>query len=387
MLKPIFQEWDCNSQPIFLRADLNVSIANNTITNTFRLEALKPTLNYLLNKNAIIVLGTHIGRPKNNDNNLSTKQLIPWFKKEGYSISFCATLDEAQTHIKKAQPKTIILLENLRFFKAEQSSQNLTYIKQLSELASFYVTDAFGVLHRDDSSVSLLPKQFPFEKRSIGFLVEKELKTISKIKKKSPLVLIMGGCKTKTKIPLIEPLTSVVDTFVITPALCFTFLKSQNKAVGKSLFDPNLIEACKSIEKNIKKQNKKIILPTDFQVAEDTLDGALSYTQTIRSNQIGISLGPQSLEKVKTICDSAQGIIFNGAIGFENRKETLSAMKSIFTYMEHASANSLIAGQDSVAAYTRLGSGTIDSLITGGGSALYYLAHDYLPGLEPFIKK
>lgn len=377
--------WNTENKRILLRADLNVPLQDGKIVNDFRLQATLPTIDYILDRNGIVVLITHIGRPTNHDPHLSTQHLIPWFEQRGYTIEFANTIEAAQEKIKSAQPKTIILLENLRFFPGEKA-QDGNFAQQLAQLGDYYVNDAFGMMHREDTSITLVPQQFAPEKRSIGFLIEKELRVLNAMleQPKRPLVVIIGGGKVTDKIPVIEHLLDKANTLLLCPAIVFTFAKALGKQVGKSLVDDNALALCKQIFQQAKEKNVNVVFPVDYQIALNTIQGPLSIvpSDTIPDDGVGISIGPQTAQHYSEIMSNAGTIFFNGAMGFLERKETLQGMKAIFDAMGQSNGMSIIAGGDSVATAQVLdATAGIDHLSSGGGATLAYLTGKPLPGI------
>ncbi|TET33766.1 phosphoglycerate kinase [Candidatus Dependentiae bacterium] len=380
--------WNCSNQPVFLRADLNVPLKDSTILNDRRLQAIRPTLDSLLKQNAIIVLATHLGRPNNKEDALSTRHLLPWFEKHEYQITFCATLDDALAQQKTAVPGSILLLENLRFFKEEREG-SLSLAHRLAQLADCYVNDAFGALHRHDTSITLLPKQFAPDKRTIGLLVEKELAILSKFLQnpQHPVCIILGGNKISSKLPMIEHLLTIADHIILCPAIVFTFLKALGKPVGKSIVEDEELNTARTILHRAPQESCDVHFPVDYQIAQDSLSGPLSVVPAdqLPADSMGISIGPESEKLFADIIASSKTTFFNGAIGFLDRPETLQGMQSILSAMAHASGTSLVTGGDSLAALDQLGITGITHTITGGGSALAYLSGKTLPGLKPFI--
>ena len=387
-MKLLFQlvSWDCSNQRIFVRADLNVPLDNGKIVDDIKLQAVQPTLDYILKQNGTVILATHLGRPKGIDSSLSTERLVPWFKKNKYSIIFAPTLNEAYK-LSFNNPKTIILLENLRFFP-EEKDQSIDFAKQLAQCADRFVQDAFGALHRNETSITLLPLEFNESHRSVGFLIKKEIEELNTVCKnpKSPFCLILGGKKIKDKIELLKHLLPLVDTILLCPAILFSFMKAMGKSVGKSLVDESVLDQCKEILALADSLKKKIVFPIDFQVATGSIEGKLSYTDHIESDQIGISIGPKTIELFTPIIEQSNTIFFNGAIGFLNRKETLVGMESILNAMAKSKGKTVVAGGDSIAAAHILNIKGIDYYSTGGGATLSYLTGKPLPGLKPFYR-
>jgi phosphoglycerate kinase len=384
-IKSKIDKFNLENKRVFLRADLNIPLKNGKILNDFKLKSILPTINLLQNKSAKIILATHIDRPKKYDPNLSTKVLIDWFKDNNYKIDF-------EPDINKAYKKSfdnfdqILLLDNLRFFPGEKDyNLGLTFAQELAKLADYYVNDAFGTLHRKDTSVTLLAEQFEFNKRTIGLLVEKEINALNNlIYPKKPFLIITGGGKISDKIKFIGDLVDKVDIFELCPAIVFTFLKAELKETGKSLIDNNLLEFCKNL---LNKNNKKFLFPIDYLIAQDNFNGKLSIINgdNFDKNNFGLSIGPKSAELFSQEILNAKTIFFNGLFGDLNRPETLESVKEIFQAMANSKAYTVIGGGDSVAAVFKLGfENKMSHLSTGGGAILAYLSNKTLSGLKYF---
>lgn len=387
VLTPTFQSWHCAEQRIFLRADLNVPLAHGTILSDHRLRAVQPTIDYLLAKDAQIILATHLGRPTAYDPALSTQQLMPWFEHHGYTITFAAS-PAAITKL-PVQKCTIILLENLRFFPGEKA-QSKTFAQELVALAPWYVNDAFGALHRTDTSITLLANCYKSTHRSIGFLIEKEIDILAQLLHHPtvPVCFILGGGKVADKLPLIEHLCSFADTIVLCPALVFTFLKAQGINVGNSLVDEASVAAIPSIMRHIKKSKTTLVFPRDYLIAHKDEHGALTYVDAdkIPAEGVGIAIGPKSIDQLEKIINKSGTVFYNGMMGFGQRKETLDSIYALMNLLSDSDATTIVAGGDSVAIIDQLGLTGITHCITGGGSTLAYLSQQPLPGLQPFLK-
>lgn len=385
-LTPTFQDWNCADQRVFLRADLNIPLANGTISNDRRLQAILPTLDYLLAKQAQVFIGTHIGRPNGFEENLSTKQLILWFDQRGYSITFAK--NPAAAKEMPLEPNTIIMLENLRFFAGEKQSTP-SYVDELFSLADWYVLDAFGTLHRSDASLAPLAEKYPTDHRSVGFLVEKELSVLHSLRTnpKKPSCYILGGGKAADKIPLIESLIPVADNIVLCPALVFTFLKAQGQNVGKSLVDEDALSSVEEMLKNAQKNSTKIIFPLDYQIAQGSLEGPLSYcnADSIPEDAIGLSIGPKTIALIENTITASETVFYNGMMGLTNRQETLNGVKEVMKAMAKSHKTTIVAGGNSIDIIDQLGLTGITHIMTGGGSTLTYLAGKPLPALVPFL--
>lgn len=386
--------WFLNNKKVFLRVDLNVKVINKKITDDFKLNSILPTLDLLLEKKAVIILAAHLGRPKDEESDLSTEVFIDWFKNKNYKITFAKNLEIAHNLVNIAESGEIILLENLRFFKAE-TEPDIEFAQILKSLAEFYVNDAFGVLHRNNTSVTLLPMLYQENKKSIGLLIEKELKHLSKLRDnpERPFLLILGGAKIKTKLPVLENLANKIDILFLCPAIVFTFLKAQNISVGNSLVDDSQLTEAKKILDKYKELKIGVVEPADFLVSHSpeqqqnklNLESELFYTQSqeIPSGDFGISFGPKTLEIFKEKIKKAKTIFLNGPSGFFEEPETLDNFKDLLQAIAQSNAYSTVGGGESVAAVNYFGlSKSINFLSTGGGATLEYLSGKDLIGLK-----
>lgn len=367
---------------ILLRADLNVPIRNGTIIDEYRLREVLPTINLILNKGASIAIITHIGRPEKPTPDLSTKQLVPWFEKQGYEIVFASTIKDAHTKLNKGN--RLVLLENLRFFSGEKGKDK-EFAQALATLGDYYVNDAFATMHRDDASITLVPNYFPFEKRTIGLLAQKELDKLNTLlhTPKHPFALILGGGKVQTKLPLLFNLIDKVDMLFLCPAIVFSFLKAQGESVGKSLVDDASLDHCKEILNTAQATNVKVFFPIDYQVAMNSFEGPLSYVPAneIPDNAVGMSIGPQTVDLFASEFNNAKTILYNGLMGDVGRPETIDGACKLFHAMAQTKAHTIIAGGDSVAAAHLCKVIDIEWCSSGGGATIAYLSGHPLPGL------
>lgn len=379
--------WSLKNKRVFVRIDANVPLSNGAVFDDFRLRAILPTLTLLREKGAKIILGTHIGRPTGYDRKLSTTLLVPWFQQQGFEVTVQRDLAQAQRH-SYAITDTLLLLENLRFFPGEQGRDPL-FAQQMKELADYYVNDAFAVLHRHDSSVTLLPALFDQSHRTIGLLVERELRHLTPVRDQGahPYLVIMGGGKGSDKISLIHHFLSKIDTIVICPALCFTFLKAQGYEVGKSIVDEEQLSAASELVLSARQKGVRVILPQDVLIARGSFSGPISVcaVDAIPVDAVGISIGPRTVAQIQREIAAAQTVVFNAAMGFFHRPQTLEATKELLQALTIAQGMTIIGGGESAAAahYFHLAHG-INYISTGGGAALAYLSGQELPGLARF---
>ncbi len=375
---------DFTNKRIFLRADLNVPIIHNTITHTHRLTALLPTLNYILARKGRIILVTHIGRPQTPDPALSTRILVPWFTQAGYSIVYAPTLEEAQQLLATSEYQ-IVVLENIRFWPQEKAG-DLAFAQALKNLADIYITEAFASLHRTDTSITLLPELFSCEHRTFGFLVEQELRALSKMRDnpEQPFTLIMGGGKVTDKLPLLEALIDKVTTILLCPALVFTFLKARQQPVGISLVDTTQIQQARAILDRAQARRVTVLFPTDYLIARDTFTGPLALVSAAAfpDNGVGISIGPNTIKQFEPYILTAKTIFFNALMGSLERPDTLEGVKKLLLTIKQSPGYSVIGGGESVAAAYLFGVAPYVSYCsTGGGATLTFLSGNPLAGL------
>lgn len=382
-LKSQLAHFHMNNRRVFVRIDGDVPLNNGTIVDDSRLKNVLPTLEFIKQKHGKIILATHIDRPTTIDPSLSTKLLMPWFQEHGFTVTYTPDLNEA-LELSRTSSSDIILLENLRFYKEEQTHDS-AFAKQLAALADFYVNEAFGASHRNDTSLTLVAKQFGPEERTIGLACEKELKVLMTLKEHAthPFVYILGGAKVQDKMPYLAQLLSHADTMLLCPALVFTFMKAQQKQVGSSLVADNEVSIAQELLNS--PAHTKLQFPTDYQVAHKSIRGALSIipADAFTFNMMGIAIGPKSVKEYIKAIEKAGTIFFNGPMGFIERPETMEATYALLSAMADSKATTIVAGGDSVAAAYHCGAAPkIDHLISGGGAALAVLSNFSLPGLS-----
>ncbi len=351
--KSTLTEFDLNKKKVLLRADLNVPLQQNTILDDYRLLAILPTIDLIVKKGGQVILATHLGRPEGVFSpKLSTKILIPWFQEHGYTIEFSATFATA-----KILNSPIVLLENLRFLPGEQN-QDSSFAKSLASLGDFYVNDAFGLLHRNDSSITLVPHLFDAQHCTIGLLVEHELNALDKlINPTHPFVAIVGGGKVTTKLPMLHHLINIVDTILLCPALVFTFLKAIGIEVGNSLVDSHALSDSLFLIKDAKNNKAQLIFPEDYCVMLAGNEKKLIAVDAtaIPPSSMGISIGPKTLIQFTQPINTAQTIFFNAAMGFANQPETMNELRKLLELVAKSPAFTVVGGGDSVSAVRRFG--------------------------------
>ena len=379
-----FSELDLKNKRVFLRVDLNVPLVDGSIENDFRIKAIIPTIDAIIKRGGKVVLATHMGRPEVQSEDLSTAILASWFSSHGYKIKFERSLNRAEQNSKKNVDE-ILLLENLRFFPGERTDCKI-FAQKLARLADCYVNDAFALIHRPNTSVTLLPRLFSPENRSIGLLMEKEISALENfvIKPKHQTTMILGGAKIDDKIPFIEHFLNKADSILICPPLSFTFLAAQGKQVGTSLINKHLIKKAQDILNKSKNSKANLILPIDY-TARSNPNGAITTInpEEFTVDMMGINVGQKTISIFKDQIENSKSIFANGLPGFLDQPETLIETEKILQLISNSNAYSVIGGGDSIAITQKLGfESKISFLSTGGGAAIAYLSNIPLPGLS-----
>jgi len=373
---------------VIVRTDFNVPLKQDgTILDDFRLKETLSTLRIIKEKGGVSIILTHCGQPTEKKESLSTKKFVPWLEQNGFTVRFASTPEEAK---KKDFEKKhdIVLVENLRFFSGEKK-EDPAFAQELATLGTYFVQDAFGALHRRDASISLLPTLFNPEKRSIGLLVEKELNKLNLLVSAPnlPLVLVLGGNKIETKLPLISYFLDKASSILLCPALVFTFLKARGVSVGNSFVEKTMVRKASEILEKAEHSSTKLIFPCDYLVTDNTFEQPypLRTVQSLSGTTVGISIGPSTVRLFKKELLKARTIFFNGLMGNPHFTETLEATKSLLHVLQETSATKIIAGGDSVGVAKFLNfEKDMAFFSTGGGATLEYLSGRTLAGLIPF---
>jgi len=384
MYQSLLKKWHLTNQRVVLRADLNVPLHESNIVDDTRLQAIRPTLDYLLQQQCTITLLTHMGNSSPDTVYPSTKILMSWFQKHHYPIIFADTI--AVAYEKSNEHKNIIiLLENLRHWH-EEVQGNDAFAQQLARLGDYFVQDAFGTLHKSDSSITVLPHFFPQHKRTIGFCVERECAFFDTIRTqtKKPFVMIMGGKKVeKITAFMLVVHQHIADTVLVCPTLSFLFLKTEGYECGNSFVNQKAVDTIVQFLAT-EKSPLSVLLPIDYLVAQEGNMNTLcirNYNEFHRDD-VGVSLGTETVKLFVQKIKEAHTIFLNGAFGFIEYPETIAPILEIIGAMTESTGPTIIAGGDSVAIARRHPLvERITHLSTGGGAAVAYLLDPKLPGL------
>jgi phosphoglycerate kinase len=388
---------DVNNQRVLLRADLNAPMKQDAngvmqITDDGRLKASVTTINDLRKKNAKVVVLAHLGRPKGERKpELSLKPIARRLGElVGTPITFIDDLNGADTLtiVNALKPGEIAMVENIRYEKDETSkdaTERLKLAKVLATLGDVFVIDGFGVVHREQASVTDIARLLP---KAAGRLVQAEQKAFDKVLNNPvrPYVVVLGGSKVSDKLGVINNLISKVDKLLIGGGMAFTFLKAQGFEVGDSLLEVDRIDEVKQLIKTAQEKNVEIVLPVDVVISKE-LDGSAPVSvvdaHQIPVGQKGLDIGPKTSELFAKKIADAKTVVWNGPMGVFEVNAFASGTKTVAQALANSDAYSVVGGGDSAAAIRLLGldESKFDHISTGGGASLELLEGKVLPGL------
>lgn len=379
---------DVKGKRVLVRVDFNVPMDGTKITDERRIEAAVPTIEYLLDQGASVIVVSHLGRPDGKV--MAELSLEPIAAKLGEvldrKVEFIAEAVglEVSDRAKKLKPGEIIMLENLRFYPEEESN-GIEFARELASLADAYVDDAFACVHRAHASIVGVPALLP---HAAGFLVEEEFHTLHGLleKPEHPFVAIIGGAKVADKFELLESLLKLVDTIVIGGAMANTFLLAQGYSVGKSICEPELKDRVAEFISQAKERGVALVLPTDVVVAHSITKG--EPTRKVAVSEIGdadlaLDLGPETADAIEAVVSKAKTVFWNGTLGYTELEVYANASTAVAQAIIQSGAKSIIGGGDTAGFLDQYSNPAKFSFVsTGGGAALELLAGKDLPGIR-----
>lgn len=388
-MKKTIRDIDVADKRVFVRVDYNVPInADLKIVDDERIVATLPTINYLIEHNAKVILCSHLGRPNGQvDSKLSLRPVLSRLSKLlDKPISFAEDVlaDSTKEMIDKMHQGDVLMLENIRFYPEEEKN-NAEFASHLASLADIYVFEAFATAHRKHASTYGVAKLLP---SVIGFLVEHELEMFDKIMNNPshPFVAILGGAKVSDKLPVVENLLNVADTILIGGGMAYTFVKAIGGAVGNSIVDNSKLDLAKEILDRAKEKGVKILLPIDNIGAKDFSEDAESkrfISGFFDESYQGMDIGPKTVKMFKKVIKKAKTIVWNGPLGVYEYDRFKKGTNKIAKYVAKSKAVTMIGGGDSIASIQNLGyAKRITHLSTGGGASLTLLQGKKLPCIE-----
>ncbi|UBB88999.1 phosphoglycerate kinase [Candidatus Kaistella beijingensis] len=387
------KDFDFKDKKALVRVDFNVpQSADLKVTDNTRIQAVKPTVDKILNDGGSVILMTHLGRPKGKvSEEFSLKNIVPEIEKVlGSEVKFCPDCmgEDALNMTGNLKPGEILLLENLRFYNEEEAGDK-DFAEKLSKYADAYVNDAFGTAHREHASTAVIAQFFPSTK-FFGLLMAKELEAIDKVLKsgEKPVTAILGGSKVSTKITIIENILPAIDNLIIGGGMAFTFIKALGGQIGNSLLEEDKQNLALEILEKAKAQNVKVYLPVDTIIADEfnnDADRREADIYDIPEGWMGMDAGPKSRDLFNDVILNSRTILWNGPIGvFEmpNFSAGTVALGDSIAEATKLGAFSLVGGGDSVAFVKQFGyDDKVSYVSTGGGAMLESLEGMELPGV------
>ena len=366
---------DIKGKKVFLRVDFNVTMDSGKIVDDNRIKSALPTINYLIEKEAKVIIGTHLGRPEGSwIPGLSTvpvaQHLAKLLNKKVY-VSDHVISQEVTEKIETMKPGEVLILGNLRFHQEEEAN-NEAFAQDLAKYADLYVNDAFGVSHRANASVEAITRFLPSYS---GFLLDAETTTLSLLLKEPvrPFLLIIGGAKIKDKAALLKHLVEKADKVLLGGAVGNTFLSTRGFNISQSLSDKGMQDKCEEI---MELYGNKLVLPVDT-VRENLEDG--SYKM--------LDIGPKTIEKYKNEIKSASTIFWNGNLGYTEDENFAKGTMEIAKAIAENPNTKVVAGGDTVTFIEKNNlAGSFTFISTGGGAAMQYLSGEELPGVTALDK-
>ena len=389
-----FKDYNFNNKRALVRVDFNVPIDSlGVVMDDTRIKMAIPTVNKIINDGGSVVLMSHLGRPKDAPSpEFSLKQIIgsleSLLERKIIFSSDCISDSSFET-TKNLENGSVVLLENLRFYKEEKLGDK-DFASKLANHGDVFVNDAFGTVHRAHASTSIIADYFPKDKM-FGFLIENEILSVDKVLNSDshPLTAIVGGAKVSSKITIISKLLDKVDHLIIGGGMAYTFIKAQNGSIGKSLVEDQYLDLALEILQEAKDKEVQIHLPSDSLCCKDfsnELPIQVRPIHQIPENEMGLDIGPDSIETFNKVILNSSLILWNGPMGVFEMSNFQNGTGSIARSIVKATENnafSLIGGGDSVAAINLFKlSNKVSHVSTGGGAMLEYLEGKQLPGIE-----
>lgn len=398
MNKKTVKDLNVNGKRVLVRVDFNVPLSkenNEEIADDTRIRAALPTIDYLLENDAKVILMSHLGRPKGEAKpEFALKPVADWLENH-YKDKFHffpspeVVDDKVKEEVANLKEGEVCLIENTRYVAGE-TKNDPEFAKKLASLADLYVNDAFGTSHRAHASnvgvASILPS-------AVGFLIEKEIDVMGKALEapEHPFVSILGGAKVSDKIGVIENLITKVDTILIGGGMAYTFLKAQGKEIGKSLLEEDKMDLSLELIKKAEANNVEILLPVDVVIADEIKAGAeteIVDIDSIPEDKEALDIGPKTAELFSSKIKKAKTVVWNGPMGVFEIKEFADGTNKVAAALAESDAITIVGGGDSALAIELAGlKDKITHVSTGGGASLEFLEGKTLPGIDCIDEK
>lgn len=394
-MKKTVKDIDVSGKRVLVRCDFNVPMKDGVITDDIRITSALPTIKYLIENDAKVILMSHMGRPKGEPKpEFSLKPVADRLAQLlGMDVVFAASDvvvdDSVRAKDDELKPGQVMLLENVRYRKEETKNEE-PFTGELASLGDIFVNDAFGTAHRAHCSTAGLAKYMPSVS---GFLIEKEVKFLGDALEdpQRPFLAIMGGAKVGDKIPVIENLLKKVDSLIIGGGMSYTFFKAMGYEIGKSILDEESIDLAKELMKKAEDAGVKLLLPVDTVCAKEfdnDSESGVFDRDSIPADMMGMDIGPKTVELYKTAIAEAKTVVWNGPAGVFEMPNFASGTKAIAEALASSGAVTIIGGGDSAAAVEQFGlADKMTHISTGGGASLEFLEGKDLPGISCLEEK
>lgn len=376
---------------VLVRVDFNVPVDDSgEILDTTRIVNALPTIKYLVDKQAKVVLMSHLGRPDGYDVRKSLWPIAMMLMKAlPCNVAFCNHLigDEVKQRIKLMKEGSVLLLENTRFYEGETSC-DMKFSRQIAKLGDIYVNDAFGAAHRKNASTYGVARVLP---NALGLLMEKEIEVLSNAIEypKYPFVAVVGGAKVKTKIAILKKFIEKADVVIVGGAMAYTFLKAKGLTTGNSIVDESSIDAAREIIAYAEESGKKLLLPVDHvALSESDRHRMIRTVKRLSGDLVGYDIGPATIEMYRKAISSAKQIFWNGPMGMFENSSFETGTKEIAMTIAASSAYSIVGGGDTVSALNQFKlANHVNFISTGGGATMEFLEKETLPCIDVIQEK
>ena len=387
MPKVTIDELDLAGRRVFIRADLNAPLEAGQVADDTRLRAVVPTIQHALKAGAAVVLASHLGRPKGKPApELSLRPVAERLEAllgQPVALAPDCVGPETLARARALRPGEVLLLENLRFHPGEEANDD-AFARELAALADCYVDDAFAAAHRAHASIAAITRHL--QPAAAGLLMRRELTALARILEAParPLVALLGGAKVSDKVALVEHLLGRVDALLVGGGMAFTFLRALGHDVGRSLVEPDRVETARRALEAARRRGVSLVLPVDALVA-DGPGGAAGRAVGVReipADQMGLDIGPRTVERFAAVLATARTIVWNGPMGVFEQPAFAGGTLALARAVAAAPAFSVIGGGDTIAAVAQAGvTDRIGYISTAGGAFLEYLEGRTLPGV------